>query len=209
MNDILTVDARGLACPLPVLETKRVLDEGGSQEFLVLVDNPASKENVARFARSQGRKVEIQERADGQFQIKVGLDTESKPDSRVEIPRCEAAPESSPVGKLVVYLGNNSMGSGDRALGKKLMRGFLRTWIDVDHRPWRMIFINSGVKLTTLDEESVEALSILAERGVEILSCRTCLDHFGLSDKLRVGRDTNMYEVIQSLSEAAKVISPD
>ena len=68
------------------------------------------------------------------------------------------------------------------------MRGFLRTWIDVEPRPWRIIFINSGVKLTTIDDEAVEAVSLLEERGVEVLSCGTCLEHFGLSDKLQIGR---------------------
>jgi selenium metabolism protein YedF len=89
------------------------------------------------------------------------------------------------------------------------MRGFLRTWIDVEPRPWRIIFINSGVKLTTIDDEAVEAVSLLEERGVEVLSCGTCLEHFGLSDKLRAGRVTNMFEVIESLQDAAKVVSPD
>ena len=72
-----------------------------------------------------------------------------------------------------------------------------------------MIFINSGVKLTTVDEEGAEAISMLEEKGVEILSCGTCLQHFGIEDKLRVGKVTNMFDIIESLNAAAKVISPD
>ena len=79
----------------------------------------------------------------------------------------------------------------------------------MDQKPWRMIFINAGVKLTTLDDEAVEAVSMLEERGVEVLSCGTCLQFFGLEDKLRVGKVTNMYEVIESMNSASKVISPD
>ncbi|MGO9566987.1 MAG: DsrE family protein, partial [Desulfomonilaceae bacterium] len=71
------------------------------------------------------------------------------------------------------------------------------------------VFINSGVKLTTIDEEGAEAISMLEEKGVEILSCGTCLQHFGIEDKLRVGKVTNMFEIIESLNSAAKVISPD
>ncbi len=85
----------------------------------------------------------------------------------------------------------------------------MRTLIDIEPKPWRMIFINSGVKLTTLDEEAAEAIGLLQERGVEILSCGTCLEFFGLKDKLKVGKITNMFEVIESLYKATKVISPD
>ena len=109
----------------------------------------------------------------------------------------------------VVYVGTDRMGAGDDVLGQKLMRGFLRTWIDCNPKPWRMIFINAGVKLTTVDEEAAEAVSLLEENGVEILSCGTCLQHFNLEDKLKVGKTTNMFEVIESLNAATKVISPD
>jgi selenium metabolism protein YedF len=100
------------------------------------------------------------------------------------------------------------MGKGDEELGRKLMRGFLRTWIDVDAVPWRMIFINSGVELTVTDEEAVDALGMLQHKGVEILSCGTCLQHFGYESDLKVGRTTNMYEVVETLRTASKVISP-
>lgn len=101
------------------------------------------------------------------------------------------------------------MGSGDEELGAKLMRGFLRTLIDMSFTPWRMIFINSGVMLTTIDEEAVEALMLLSEKGVEILSCGTCLQHYKVDQKISVGRSTTMYEVLETLEKASKVISPD
>jgi selenium metabolism protein YedF len=209
MSDVYTVDARGLTCPQPVLETKRVLDESLEQDFLVLVDNPTSRENVARFARNQGCEVEIRDGGVGQFEIKVAVPGAPKAlEVQEELLACPA-PEISSQEKVVVYVGNNCMGSGDDLLGAKLMRGFLRTWIDVNPLPWRVIFINSGVKLTTTDDEAVDAVSMLEEKGVEILSCGTCLEHFGLQDQLKVGKATNMYEVIDSLSAAAKVISPD
>ena len=101
------------------------------------------------------------------------------------------------------------MGRGDDELGAKLMRGFLRTMIDSTPLPWRMVFINSGVKLTTIDQEAVEAISLLEEKGVEVLSCGTCLEHFNLKDKLAAGKVTNMFEIIETLNSATKVISPD
>jgi selenium metabolism protein YedF len=209
MTDILTVDARGLACPQPVLETKRVLDETDSSVLRVLVQGYTSRENVSRYARNQGCEVEVQEQGTDEFEITLTrAGSEVARDEKEDLLPCPV-PEQSQSARIVVYVGNNCMGRGDDELGQKLMRGFLRTWIDVSPRPWRMIFINSGVKLTTLDEEGSEAISMLEEKGVEILSCGTCLQHFGIEDKLKVGKVTNMFEVIESLNAAAKVISPD
>ncbi len=209
MNDILKVDARGLACPQPVLETKRVLDEGQDRYFAVLVDDPTSKENVCRFAKNQGCEVEVQDLGRDQYEITVScLSYQPVPEHAEEMLPCPV-PQAISQDRNVVYIGKDRMGTGDDELGAKLMRGFLRTWIDVNPKPWRMIFINSGVRLTTIDEESTEATLLLQEKGVEILSCGTCLQHFGLEDKLKVGKATNMYEVIETLNSASKVISPD
>lgn len=209
MADALTVDARGLACPQPVLETKRVFDEGQASQFIVLVDNVTSRENVSRFARNQGCEVRIEEAGDANYRIIISRDaSQSPPASKEELIAC-SVPQPAAQVKNVVYVGTDRMGAGDDDLGQKLMRGFLRTWIDSTPLPWRMIFINSGVKLTTVDEEAAEAVAMLEEKGVEILSCGTCLQHFKLEDKLRVGKATNMFEVIESLNAATKVISPD
>lgn len=209
MKESLVVDARGLTCPQPVLEAKRVLDEGRADDFTILVDNLTARDNVARFARNQGCEVRVSGNGPGEFQLRIVRSNEpGVPAAEEELLAC-SAPEPVTRDRLVVYLGNDAMGRGDDELGHKLMRGFLRTWIDADTKPWRMIFINSGVKLTTTDEEAAEAISLLSERGVEVLSCGTCLEHFDLMNKLRVGRVTNMFEVIESLNAASKVISPD
>lgn len=209
MNDIFTVDARGLSCPQPVLETKRAFEESDSLQLKILVDNTTSKENVKRFASNQGCEVQIRDLGAEQYEILVQRPAgEPAQVSQLELLPCPV-PEATTNAKNVVYVGTNSMGLGSEDLGQKLMRGFLRTWIDVNPLPWRMIFINSGVKLTTLDEEAVEAVSMLEDRGVEILSCGTCLQFFGLEDKLRVGRVTNMFEVIETFNSANKIISPD
>jgi selenium metabolism protein YedF len=209
MTETFTLDARGLACPQPVMETKKILDSGQVSKLRVLVDNVTSRENVARFAGNQGCNVNVVELEPNLFEIHIGT-TKSPELGKIvqkELLPCRI-PESSEQCRLVVYIGSNCMGSGSDELGKKLMRGFLRTSIDVGPIPWRMIFINSGVKLTTVDDDAVEALGMLEDRGVEILSCGTCLEHFGLVESLRVGKPTNMFEVIESLNAATKVVSP-
>jgi selenium metabolism protein YedF len=209
MSDILTVDTRGLACPQPVLETKRIFDEERTKQFIVLVDNATSRENITRFARNQGCEVNVEMAGPDQYRILINRDSfEPIPEKQEELLACPVPQPASEL-KNLVFVGTNRMGAGDDDLGAKLMRGFLRTLIDCPPKPWRIIFINSGVKLTTVDEEASEAVSLLEEKGVEILSCGTCLQHFGLEGQLKVGRPTNMFEVIESLNAATKVISPD
>jgi selenium metabolism protein YedF len=204
VTEIIEIDVRGLSCPLPVMETKKVIESSLAEVFQVLVDNETSRENVARFAKNLGCDVEVNEKGENTFQIDIRRVAPLKP-----TPEPIAVPEPAPQSKVVIYVGSATMGSGDDELGLKLMRGFLRTQIDCEPKPWRIIFINSGVKLTTVDDEAVEAVSLLVEHGVEALSCGTCLQHFGIEDKLRVGRVTNMYEVIETMNAAGKVISPD
>lgn len=209
MAERLKIDARGLACPQPVLKTKEVLEKGQTDEFAVLVDNLAAKENVCRFASSQGCSIEVAVLGGDQFELIVSPGKRGEASLNSQTDSCVITCTSPVNSRIVVYVGSSCMGKGDDVLGRKLMRGFLRTWIDADSKPWRMIFINSGVELTTMDDEAVDALTLLNEGGVEILSCGTCLQHFGYEDKLKVGRSTNMYEVVDTLKEAQKVISPD
>lgn len=208
MERTIEIDARGLSCPQPVLLTKKSIESSGSDRYLVIVDNTISRENVCRFLTNQGFESKVRELSPEHYEIEAFRTEGSTP---VTIPGtiiCESS-ESPSESKLVVYVGSCFMGSGDDELGRKLIRGFLRTLIDMNFTPWRMIFINSGVKLTTLDDEATEAIGMLIDKGVEVLSCGTCLNHYQVEDKLVVGRTTTMYEVIESLEKATKVISPD
>ena len=206
MKKTIIVDARGLQCPQPVIKTKEALEQNPAAKIEVLVDDPGSAENVARFARHEGRPVEsVREGGAHRIVISTG---ESAPE-RKERKQQEEPLAFARAGKgLLLYIGADQMGRGSEELGKKLMRGFLRTWLDSEQKPWRIIFINSGVRLTTLDGEAVEALELMAEKGVEILSCGTCLEHFGLRESLRVGRITNMYEIVETLCAATQAVSP-
>ena len=208
MKPKLSIDARGLNCPQPVLLARKSIENSNTDSLMVIVDNSISKENVCRFLTNQGFEVNPRELSSDHFEI---VAMKNAPDEvsawDVQAPQNDAPqPDRS---SLVVYVGTCLMGSGDQDLGAKLMRGFLRTLIDMSFKPWRMIFINSGVMLTTVDEEAVEALTLLSEKGVEILSCGTCLQHYKVDEKLSVGRSTTMYEILETLEKASKVVSPD
>ena len=106
----------------------------------------------------------------------------------------------------VILIGDDSLGVGDRELGKMLMKAFLNTLFDGEPRPAKLIFINNGVKLTTEGSEVLDATKALEEKGVDIFSCGTCLDYYGLRDKLKAGRITKMADTVNSLLSASKVI---
>ncbi len=209
MTERLKIDARGLACPQPVLRTKEALEKGEADEFVVLVDNLAARDNVCRFAASQGCSVQVTVLGGDQFEVILCRGEKEGASASAHVNSAPLVCNTSGNNRIVVYVGSCCMGKGDDNLGRKLIRGFLRTWIDADTKPWRIIFINSGVELTTMDDEALDALMILEDKGVEILSCGTCLQFFGYEDRLRVGRSTNMYEVVDTLKQADKVISPD
>jgi selenium metabolism protein YedF len=194
------IDCRGQACPQPVITTKQALEEIKESEFALIVNDPSSSENVKRFASSQGCSVDVEKKGDDFYlNIRKGMPAEERK-REGKIPRKEE--------KVVIYINSNLLGIGDEALGSILMRAFLKTVSDSEPKPSRLIFINSGVRLTSEGSEVLETLSDLSGRGVEILSCGTCLDFYGLKEKLKVGIVSNMYEIVKSLLEADRLIRP-
>lgn len=109
--------------------------------------------------------------------------------------------------KTALVLLTDTLGQGDVELGHKLMPGFLRTTLDSSPRPWRLVLLNQGVRLAVEDDVAVDLLTLLEEAGVEVMACGTCLEHLGLTDRLRAGRVTNMFEIVETLHAASKVIS--
>lgn len=193
------IDCRGLACPQPVITTKQALDQWKEGEMIVIVDNTVSCNNVERFARSQGCSVEIKE--EGQdFYLHIQKLGEKDKEETIR--------SEEKIRKVVVYINSQFLGIGDEALGMILMRSFLKTLLDLETKSSRLILINSGVRLATEGSEVLETLRILSEKGIEILSCGTCLDFYGLKEKLKVGKISNMYDIAQSLLEADRLIRP-
>ncbi len=188
---MIEVDARGLPCPRPVIETKKALEkiEGGA--ITVLVDSPESRENVQRFAQSQGCQVEVKEK-DGVFYLSI-----------VKGEAIQAKPQKT---SDVVFITTDRLGTGNRRLGEILMKSFLNTLWDASPKPAKLLFINDGVRLTTEGSEVLETLELLGKDGVEIFSCGTCLEYYHLKEKLKVGQVTNMYDTVASLLSAGKVI---
>ncbi len=195
------LDCRGLACPQPVLKVKEILDRGDVTRLTVKVDNEAARENVSRFMARAGCQVQV-ESAEGGFEVTGARNTRTE--------ACEVmfpAEESAEAKKIAVLVGTDRMGSGDDVLGSKLLFSFLGTLKEMGPELWRLIFLNAGVKLTIDGSDSLQTLQELEGSGIHILVCGTCLSHFNLLDRKRVGETTNMLDIVTALQLADKVIS--
>lgn len=188
------VDARGLSCPQPVVMTKKKLEELDSGTFDVLVDNKTSSENVARFVKNAGCDVDVEEKGDV-FTLHITKGATCK------------IIEDTTEKEIVVFVRSNTIGRGDDELGTILMRSFIPTLLEIEEQPKKMVFMNSGVKLTVEGSPVLEFLEKIEKEGVELLVCGTCLDFFGLKDKVKAGSISNMLELVTTLSKADKVMS--
>lgn len=204
------IDARGLACPEPVIRTKKALEEGGFDVVYVLVDNAAARENVTRYASYSGHGIISVLEDSGVYTIEIEACAKGRANahppsdeagaSLPESPGEEADRGRSSAGATIL-IASDKMGKGSDELGSLLLKGFIYALAEGEVPPRRIIFMNSGVKASTEGSAAMGDLQRLAARGVEILSCGTCLDYFGLKEKLKVGRISNMYEISGYLLE--------
>ena len=194
------IDARGLACPAPVLHTKAALQEEKPGSVKVIVDNAASQQNVQRFLESQGFQTVLEQKGTDYLVIGTcGLEPGEQAQLSVE--------QQSDVKKIMVMCTTDRMGFGDDGLGLKLMVSFLRTLKEMGSELWRLVFVNNGVKLTTDASEVLEDLRDYENEGLKILVCGTCLTHFDLLEKKQVGETTNMLDIVTAMQLADKVIN--
>ncbi|MCK4574775.1 sulfurtransferase-like selenium metabolism protein YedF [candidate division WOR-3 bacterium] len=191
---IKKLDAKGLACPRPVVLTKNALDEIEEGIVEVTVDNEPASENVARLARNSGCNVDIR-KEDENFVVKIEKKKENLKEEREEKKT------------ISVFVSTNTMGKGDDKLGKILIRAFFPTLLETESQPNKLIFMNSGVKLTVEGSEVIDPLKKIENEGIEILVCGTCLDFFNIKDKIKVGRISNMFEIVNSLINSDKTVT--
>ncbi len=202
--ELVRLDCKGLSCPQPVLQTKEALEQG-AELIEIILDNEASKNNVARFGLNQGCEVEITSLANDCFLVNISraLDNELSPAASAEC--ALAAPAET---GLIYVISSDSMGRGSDELGWALMQTYIQTIKDVTPLPDKILFYNAGVKLVAEGSGALDALVRLQEQGVAILACGTCLDYFKLKSALKVGEISNMYDIMNAMNKAAKVVSP-
>ncbi len=189
-----TLDCRNMACPLPVVSVKKALEETPGEPLQVLLDDGAPRENVSRFAVNRGFMV-TEMPTDGGYVLLIGGNSGES---------TLLAKEKT--GQTVLLIASDRMGDGPEELGRLLMKNFINTLVEVAEIPDRMLFVNSGVLLSTEGSEVLEALEKLGNRGVEVASCGVCLDFFNRKDKLRAGTVTNMFSIAEALLGARSVV---
>jgi len=201
MNKIL--DARGWACPKPVIETRKALQT--DIPLTVIVDNKAARENVSRLATKLGFQFQIEEKDDG---IYIHIDKGSVEIKQEDIQKEE--PENyvnCSIGDIVMVIASDTVGKGSDELGGILMRAFMHTLLELKPQPHTIILMNNGVKLAVTGSTVLDDLKELSDNGIEILVCGTCLNYFGLTDNVAVGEISNAYTIAETMLQAGKVVN--
>lgn len=202
---MIQVNAIGDACPIPVVKTLNALKElGGAGTVQTLVDNEIAVQNLTRLAESKGCTIETEKRSEKEFCVTITTAGAVAAAENEEISCIVPAAKK----KTVVVVSADHMGEGGEELGRILIKGFLFALTQQEHLPSTVLFYNGGAKLTTEGSASLEDLKTLEANGVEILTCGTCLDYYGLKDKLAVGGVTNMYVIVEKQMQADLVLRP-
>ncbi len=193
----IEIDARGLACPKPVINTKKELDNIEEGIVIVTVDNNIAKQNILKLSNSLNCESRIikEEKDLISIEIKKGDNVIIEEQIKDELDnKC-------------IFISSNKMGNGNDELGEILMKGFVYTLTESKPYPKSILLVNSAVKLSTENYDTVQNLKILEESGVEILSCGTCLDYYGLKESITVGSITNMYTIVDIMKNSSQTIS--
>lgn len=208
-----SIDAKGLACPRPVIMCRKTLAEGGIDEIEIIVDNEPARQNVVRFLKFCGA-VEPRVASSGKVHaISAGVDAAMIARARGGEPAPGCDDEESPTvpadvqSAKVLFFSADQIGRGDETLGKLLVKGMLYTISELDRPPAVIVLMNSGVRLATEREETIDLLRKIGARGTEILVCGTCLDYYHLSDRLKAGRVSNLYEITGKFLEPGSVVT--
>jgi selenium metabolism protein YedF len=223
-----TLDERGKACPLPVVEAKQAMEqEQAEEELCVIVDNEIAVQNLKKMAAHRGYGFSAEKKEERKYHVFLrrpeasakngGQEAEqengtgSEPDSIVPAGTAPAkgpAPRDRRGGGIVAVISSGCMGTGDDRLGSMLMKSFLFALARQEPLPDTVLLYNGGAFLSCEGSESLEDLKLLEQAGTEILTCGTCLDFYGLKDRLAVGQVTNMYEIVEKQMQAGLVVRP-
>lgn len=198
---IREIDAKGLACPKPVILTKKELDAMEDGAVRTLVDNVTARENLSKLAGSMGLEFSVEDLGEDMFAVTIVKSGE------VEEDKTPVKAQQNPDGGSVLVIQSDQMGKGDEELGRLLMKSFIYTVNETKPHPKAILFYNSGVKLTVKDSPVLDDLQDLLEAGVEIISCGTCLDFYNLKDNLAVGDISNMYTIYEKMQSGTNTIT--
>ena len=201
------LDAKGLTCPKPVILTKKEMDQSKPGDvILVEVDNEMAVANLRKLANSQEAEYASKKLGDKQYQVRITVTKKGSRESEMpqEMESCAVSGQK----KTVVVISSDKMGEGEAELGTILMKGFVYALTQLETLPTGILLYNKGAYLSCEGSPVLEDLQILSEAGVEILTCGTCLNYYGLEEKLKAGSVANMYRIVETQAEADLIIKP-
>ena len=199
----VVVNAVGDQCPIPVVKATKAIKEMKEAGIVeVHVDNEIAVQNLTKLANSKNLQSSAEKKEEKLFVVTITMDGAIEESAQDECISC--APDKR--GNTVVPIASERMGHGNDELGKVLMKGFIYALSQLDELPQTILFYNGGATITCEESPSLEDLKNMEAQGVEILTCGTCLDYYGLKEKLAVGSVTNMYTIVEKLSQADKII---
>ena len=201
------INARGLECPQPIIMARKALIE--HQDIVILVDGETALENLKRLGEKMGCAVQISSPEKGVHAVHLVISgSETGGMDLKDLPmECDAGPGEGQ-GPLVVVFSGDAMGQGDDELGRLLMKAFIHTLLEAEKSPQTVICYNSGVKLAAKDADTAADLRELENRGTEVLICGTCVNFYNLKERLGAGKISNMYDIVNVMNGAGKVIRP-
>ena len=189
---------------MPLVETKKALKESAKDELIkVILDSENSLKNVTRYLKDNSIQVS-QQQSGNTFELlfkKEGI----KPVIEAAESYCSTADQASD--NFIIIFGKDRLGEGSEDLGNMLIGGMLTTLVETERVPDQMIFINSGINLVVENSPVLDLLKKLENEGCKILACGTCLDYFGKTENLKVGRVSNMLEILEVMTLYSKVIN--
>lgn len=209
---MIRLDERGKQCPIPVIETKKVLESASEGEVVaVTVDNEIAVQNLQKMADHKGLHSEFSKKGDREFTVSItasgaGAAKENLTDEET-VDSCVLVEDGRRKG-MVVVLSSRYMGTGEEKLGETLMKGFVYALTQQEELPETVLLYNGGAFLSCQGSDSLDDLLYLESKGVEVLTCGTCLNFYELSEKLEVGSVTNMYEIVEKQTNALLIIHP-
>ncbi len=203
---MLEVNAMGDACPMPVIKTMnalKTLEQGGTVE--TRVDNEIAVQNLLKMAREKGHAAQWEQVAQGEYRVVITTGPQESTPQQTEA-TCPTQQKSRK--NTVVVIASDRMGEGSEELGKTLLKGFFYALTQQETLPDTILFYNKGAQMSCQGSPALEDLRGLQEQGVELLTCGTCLNYYGLSDRLAVGEVTNMYVICEKMTHADTVVKP-
>lgn len=205
---MIKVNAIGDACPIPVVKTKNAIRElGGSGVVEVSVDNEIAVQNLLKMAKQKEYEAEFEKKSNTEYIVTINVNGGEVSDTK-PVAKATVKSDEIKLKETIVVIDSDKMGDGDEEFSKTLLKGFIYALSSQDIPPAKILFYNTGVRLTTEGSASIEDLKVLEKAGAKIYSCGACLNNYGLTEKLSVGEVTNMYDIVSYLMEADLVIRP-